>query len=193
MRIPNAGNKIVGFVPFPFGDLDVPESWDSVRAFMYWWFRMKCPTVFPVGAHHYRVDDATSITLFRHGQFQVELYMLEPDPVIEQHGHPGVEVITVRVVGVSEDYVVDHPAQWLPASGTLLADEEHGVNPEIPRMERSPGLMLAFQHWTCGVKPTTVAARWKGKTAGPLHEALIRAHNPGAYVVSGYADITRIG
>lgn len=193
MRIPNAGNWIVGFIPFPFGSLEVPESWDSVRAFMNWWFRMKCPTAFPVGARHYRVDDATSITLFRRGQFQVELYMLEPEPVIGQHGHLGVEVITVRVAGVPDSYSVDCPERWLGVSGTLYDGEEHGVSPGIPHLNRSPGLMLAFQHWTCGVEPTTVAVRWKGKTAGPLHEALIREHNPGAYVVSGYADITRSG
>jgi hypothetical protein len=32
---------------------------------------------------------------------------------------------------------------------------------------------------------------WKGTTVGPMHEALIRRFNPTAYVVDGYADITR--
>jgi hypothetical protein len=32
---------------------------------------------------------------------------------------------------------------------------------------------------------------WKGPTVGPLQEALIKRFNPDAYVVDGYADITR--
>jgi hypothetical protein len=29
---------------------------------------------------------------------------------------------------------------------------------------------------------------WKGKTAGPMQEKLIKRFNPDAYVVDGYAD-----
>jgi hypothetical protein len=32
---------------------------------------------------------------------------------------------------------------------------------------------------------------WKGKTVGPMQENLIRRFHPDAYVIDGYADITR--
>jgi len=50
--------------------------------------------------------------------------------------------------------------------------------------------LFAFQHWLTR-EPTTVAAMWKGETVGPLQEKLIKRFNPDAYVVDGYADITK--
>ena len=39
---------------------------------------------------------------------------------------------------------------------------------------------------------SSAAVNWKGKTAGPLQEALIKKHRPDAFVEPGYADVTRI-
>ena len=47
-----------------------------------------------------------------------------------------------------------------------------------------------FQKWKDGLTPTTVAARWKGPTVGPMQEDLIRRLTPGATVTDGYADTT---
>jgi hypothetical protein len=47
--------------------------------------------------------------------------------------------------------------------------------------------LLAIQHWLT-MDPTTIASMWKGKTAGPMQEKLIKRFNPDAYVVDGYAD-----
>jgi hypothetical protein len=60
------------------------------------------------------------------------------------------------------------------------------------RLETARGFpLLAVQHWVNGMKPATVAAAWKGRTAGPLHDALIRRFFPEAMVLNGYADITK--
>jgi hypothetical protein len=50
--------------------------------------------------------------------------------------------------------------------------------------------LVAFQHWLHS-DPNTIASQWKGPTAGRKHEALIRKFHPNAYIVEGYADITR--
>ena len=50
--------------------------------------------------------------------------------------------------------------------------------------------LVAFQHWLTR-DPTTIASMWKGTTAGPRHEAIIRRFNPDAYIKDGYADITQ--
>ena len=50
--------------------------------------------------------------------------------------------------------------------------------------------LLAIQHWLTR-DPTTIASMWKGNTVGPKQESLIRRFNPNAYIVKGYADITK--
>jgi hypothetical protein len=179
-------NDIPGYVrkPFenmadPFADFDIPETWDNVQAFCDWWMNAKMPLIFPKFPEVFMSDDATAICLFRKGRFQVELYLIHPKPGVPTHEHPDVEVIKIRT--------------GLPsgpnASDVLRNGQSHGSGMKLEAEVRGFPL-LAMQHWLTR-DPTTIASMWKGPTAGPKHEALIRRYNPDAYIVDGYADITR--
>lgn len=177
-------------MPNPLQDVQLPK-WETVREFAKWWVDTGCPLA-PPDCTVNLSDDATSMALFRSGQFQVELYLIHPSPNLPVHGHPDVEVIKMRMDTflTHGDRVVKTSQQ--EASGTLYQGQTHGAGVNFKEMEGlNTGFgLLAFQKWKDGLTPTTVAARWKGKTVGPKQEDLIRKFTPEAVVRNGYADTT---
>jgi len=176
--------------PHPLQGVDIP-SWKNVYDFMVWWFDNGSPLMFPDNTVNCS-DDATSISLFRCGQFQVELYLIFPNPNLPVHEHPDVEVIKLRADTWN---FIDGKFMNLSnhnASETLKQGQSHGAGKnfkEEPGAENGFGL-LAFQKWKEGLKVTTVASRWRGKTVGPKQEELIRKLTPEAVVTDGFANTT---
>jgi hypothetical protein len=163
----------------PFLDFETPDTWADVEEFAKWWIGSKMPMMIPPGPEVFLSDDATATCLFRKGQFQVELYLIHPQPAVPTHEHPGVEVIKIRAGG----------RHGPVASGVLRKGEAHGTGMKL-EAEVKGFPLLAVQHWHTRY-PSTIASMWKGYTAGPLHEAIIRRFTPDAYIVDGYADVTR--
>lgn len=166
-------------IQHPHQDLEVPETWGNVKEFAEWWMKVGMPMKFPPNPEVFMSDDATAVCMFRHGRFQVELYLIHPQPKVPEHEHPGVEVIKMSLTHA------EHPIM----SNTLHNGESHGAGTRV-EAEKLGFPLIAFQHWLTR-DPTTIASMWKGPTVGPLQEALIKRFNPDAYVVEGYADITR--
>lgn len=158
--------------------LEIPDTWDSVGHFCDWYMENNMPINLPSKPEVFLSDDATAICLFRHGQFQVELYLIHPEPKVPLHEHPDVDVIKMRLAG---DVAI--------ASKILTNNQSHGAGLRLEGEEIGFPL-FAIQHWKKTV-PTTVAAQWKGKTVGHKQENLIRRFHPNAMVLDGYADITR--
>lgn len=173
-------NVTLNILHNPIFDMDIPETWNNVEEFGVWWVKNNMPIKFPEEPEIFRTDDATATTLFRQGRFQVELYMIHPNPQLQDHEHPGVEVIKVRMGNTENKVAFTKP---------LLDGQKHGAGVRLEADTKGFPL-LAIQHWKTR-EPTTVASMWKGKTVGPMHDKLIRRFNPDCYVVDGYADITR--
>ncbi|GAA4401244.1 hypothetical protein [Quisquiliibacterium transsilvanicum] len=169
----------------------VPDTWPDVTAFAEWYLSAGMPMMIPSDYEIFLSDDASAMCLFRKGQFQVELYMVYPGPLVPIHEHPDVEVIKYysgtfdHIEGGR--FVRQRKAEGRPV---LKKGEAHGAGFQL-QGEKGGFALFAFQHWAPDLKPCTVAARWKGKTVGPKQEALIRRFYPDAYVVEGYADVTR--
>lgn len=161
----------------PAKKISIPDNWNDVTDFMNWYMDNNMPIQFATG-EVFCSDDATSICLFRKGHFQVELYLIHPEPLVQLHEHPGVEVIKMEV---KPDSII--------CSDVLLNKESHGLGFRNKAQDKGFPL-IAFQYWKDG-NPTTVAAAWKGKTAGPKHDALIKRFYPNALLLEGYADITK--
>jgi hypothetical protein len=166
--------------PNPFADLVIPKTWANVGEFADWWLGAKMPLRIPTGPEVFLSDDATAMCLFRQGRFQVEMYLIHPQPLVPTHEHPGVEVIKVRN-GLPNGSI------WL--SPILKKDQDHGAGMQL-EAEVKGFPLIAVQHWKTR-NPTTIASMWKGKTAGPKHEKVIQRFNPGCFIQDGYADITR--
>jgi hypothetical protein len=166
-------------VSHPHEKLEIPDTWDSVKAFADWWMSAGMPMIYPKNPEVFLSDDATAVSIFRHGRFQVEMYLIHPHPKVPDHEHPGVEVIKMSMTHAKD-----------PIMSNVLKDgESHGAGSRL-EAEKIGFPLIAFQHWLTR-EPTTISSMWKGPTVGPLQEALIKRFNPDAYVIDGYADITR--
>ena len=190
IKLPKTHHKTF-VAPNPLEGVNVPV-WESVNDFCEWWIAVGCPIAPPAETVHLS-DDATSIALFRSGQFQVELYLIHPNPNLPIHEHPDVEVIKMRLDCFDTCDGVVKKTTSNPSSPTLVQGVSHGGGENFKAgtgAENSGFGLLAFEKWREGLTPTTVAARWKGRTVGPKQEALIRKLTPKAFVETGYADTT---
>ena len=176
--------------PNPLQDVHIPE-WKTVYEFMVWWFQNGTPIMCPDNVV-YCSDDATSISLFRCGQFQVELYLIHPNPNLPVHEHPGVEVIKLRTDGWDFQEGKFKKYTNEEAAKTLKKGQSHGVGKNFKeRGGLGTGFGLyAFQKWDEGLQVSTVASRWRGKTVGPKQEQLIKKYTPEAVVRQGFANTT---
>ena len=157
----------------------IPDSWESTNDFAKWYVDNGNPFLPPHNVEIFRTDDATSFCMFRHGQFQVELYLIYPQPNIPIHEHPGVEVVEVAVINGTVEIVP-----------VLFNGQSHGLG--IRNKADIRGFpLISIQRWHPKIKPTTVSSQWKGNIVGPMHEELIKRFHPNAYIVDGYADVTR--
>jgi hypothetical protein len=156
----------------------------GVEDFARWYLSSGMPSMPPEKPEVFVSDDATASCLFRHGRYQFEIYLIHPRPVIPQHEHPGVENIELTVGELSR----------LGQNGLRLALQKDGMSHGDSirkRAEHNGFVLYSAQKWAEGLEMSTIGARWKGHTAGPKHEALIRRFNPDCLVYPGYADVTR--
>lgn len=147
----------------------------------------KYPLKPPLNTEIYFTDDAISIPIYREGRNQVELYVLYNPLDIEEHAHPGLTI--------SVEFLDDTKDGWSGHYNLLLSGESHGPRNQIDHESKKnvafKNLMLVYSVWPSSVTPFTVAAVWKGKTAGPKHESLIKRFFPRAYIKDGYADTSK--
>jgi hypothetical protein len=162
---------------------EVPEFSDLVH-FTEWYLGAGMPILLPETTEVFLSDDATATCLFRHGRYQFEMYFIHPNPLIPVHSHPGVENIEIP------------SASWHNFSRRALEARLQGDNQShgkgiVERAGTAGFALFSAQKWREDLEISTIGARWKGSTAGPKHDALIRRFNPTAYIYPGYADVTR--
>jgi hypothetical protein len=160
--------------------LHVPDFAD-LQGFVEWYVGAGMPLLPPENPEVFLSDDATATCLFRKGQYQVEMYLIHPNPLIPVHQHPGVENLEIGQSG------------WKTSVDFNLiqrAGQAHGMGFRV-RAKHNGFALYSAQKWDAGITMSTIGARWKGYTAGVKHEALIRRFNPDCYIQNGYADVTR--
>lgn len=162
---------------------NVPEFNDLIH-FTQWYLSAGMPILIPENSEVFLSDDATATCLFRSGRYQFEMYFIHPKPIIPMHEHPGVENIEIPSSG------------WKNLSETTLRNrvqgpgQSHGRN-TVERGDNRGFALFSAQKWDEAIEMSTIGARWKGFTAGPKHDALIRRFNPECFAYVGYADVTR--
>lgn len=173
-----------------FNDIKIPDSWNTVEEFADWYMGSKMPMMIPWDAEVRRVDDATTICLFRKPPYQVELYLIHPNKMVPEHTHPDLHVITMILGGgkICPKSKVGTSSLWGLASENLKDGEVHSG--KLQDYGSQGYAILSFEKWPENVEMSSAAIRWKGYTAGPLQEALIESHYAGAVKESGYADVS---
>ena len=174
-----------------FSSIEIPETWPDVASFTDWYFDVRMPLMIPANASVTRTDDATAICIFKKPPYQIEMYIIHPKMMIPTHAHPDVEIVTAILGGgkIWRSTNVGTSASWGIVSQILKSGEYHG-GPHLSALSEGY-VLLSFEKWPDNAEITSAAIQWKGPTAGPIHDELIRKRSPCSYKREGYADISR--
>lgn len=172
-----------------FQNIEIPESWDTIEDFTNWYLDQRMPLMIPWDAEVIRTDDATAICIFRRPPYQVELYLIHPGLTVQRHAHPGMDVITMTLGGgkIDTKSITGTSTSWGDISENLKNGEFHGG--QVALRESMGFALMSFEKWPDDVPMSSAAIHWQGKTAGPIHDALIDKKHPGSIISQGYADI----
>lgn len=132
-----------------------------------------------------KIQDVTSILLYRHGQFQVQMFAVPEGTIIPEHTHPNVDSIEVYVGGnihfshsgkyafAPETVTANSgPLKTAAKRGTMIRVRPNDVHGGV--FGEGGGVFLSVQHWLNGVKPHCVAADYDGITMGEHHLANVK-------------------
>jgi hypothetical protein len=153
-------------------------KWNNVQEFAHWWLRNR-PIKPPFEDVMFITDNAHSLTLFRDGRFQVELYLIKPNTESPFHSHPGVDSFFMYLAGNIEfgddnlTFTDVKPFDKPSADGkshmlygkTAVAMEG---SPHAVRALHTGGAFLSFEYWR-DKDPRSVVIHWEGQLDGPTH------------------------
>jgi hypothetical protein len=148
------------------------------------WFLKNMPVIgaVPFEGAVSKVENVTSILLYRQGQFQVQMFAVPEGTIIPEHTHPNVDSIEVYVGGNirfshSGKYVYGEE-QLRPKTGPLRCALKRGTTIRVRPNDvhggvfgKGGGVFLSVQHWLNGVQPHCVSADYDGVTMGEHHLA----------------------
>ena len=152
---------------------------DDLTTFLEWYLAGGLKTYVPHKNFVHFVEGVTGLTVYRSGEYQVQLFTATPDTVIPSHTHPNVDSYEVALSGMEfflDDKVV--LPRWyadMPATNSNLAMSHYEVVRVLPDSPHSAlagkdgGSFMSVQHWLNGVEPTSVGNDWIGSTMGDKH------------------------
>jgi hypothetical protein len=159
-------------------------NWNTVDEFADWYEQNGFPIRPPHDNAIFKTNNAHAVVLYREGQFQAELYIVDANSVTPEHSHPGVESIIMYLTGegsttVNEKSVADPRPYFTKVNNdgtSILFKQKLRLNPND-----SHGLVchdkgfsfFSIEKWPDGISPSSVAAHWDGETTGEIHNKTI--------------------
>lgn len=126
-------------------------AYNTLEEFRDWWLR--CPKIRPPMDAVNIYPDVNTVTLYRKGQYQVQMIVCEPNTVIREHSHPNSDSYEVPVFGeadtILEGYAMNTRGLRKPAAVTANRRHSATVGPR-------GGIFLSIQKWADGVTPKCV-------------------------------------
>lgn len=149
---------------------------DALSAFMETYFQMNPRAMIPLDHILTFVDGLSGMTVYREGQFQVQLFLVAPLVDIPDHRHPNVDSYEVALTGMefrhSGEIVL--PDEYASAPHTTgFCIRVHPQDLHGGTAGPDGGSFLSVQQWLNGVPPTSVGDDWEGKTMGSKHDSEI--------------------
>lgn len=147
---------------------------DELTKFTDWW--MKTKKLRPPSDAYNRVAGSTGTTLYRKDQFQVQLFINDPNYEIVDHLHPNVDSYEIYLSGavyfrLNKETLLT-PEQVAEA-GLLLTGKRIRVRPDEwhgATVGATGGSFLSIQHWLNGVVPSSVHLDWAGPPIDAGHQ-----------------------
>ena len=140
---------------------------DDLSHFLEWYLKEKPGVCIPINEQPvFFVEDVTGVVIYRHKDYQVQLFTCAPNGVIPSHTHPNVDSFEVSLWGMEfslegkKIISIKHSLNsktfsYLPIR--VLPKSEHGAKAGV-----KGGCFLSIQRWLNGVKPTSVGNDWAG-------------------------------
>lgn len=144
-------------------------DWTS-RRFAVWWLRHRpfmVPTEGVPAVRYYH--DFAGVTLYRHGQFQAQMFVVRPRQESPWHSHPNIDSVEYGLAGSGEGtFRSTRNARLGPL--ILIAPGEGHVAAAGP----AGGAFISFQKWLNGVLPSSVELDWRGAVIDTQHADAVR-------------------
>ena len=124
------------------------------------------------------IEGVSGVVLYRKDNFQVELFICQPNTVIPEHTHPDVDSYELFLYGMkfthSGETVIDSEQALEEIEGMpSYAYQTIRVRPNDPHggtASKNGGSFISIQKWLNGVEPTHVSSNWDGDTMGNKHK-----------------------
>jgi hypothetical protein len=128
----------------------------ELTAFLHFWLMTK-PLLVPKDDSLDFSGNLSGLVLYRSGQYQVQLFIIQEHAVIKPHVHPNVDSYEVTVSGkvAFEVNGFRHENRSLWDHVRVLPTDVHTAY-----IGEGGGSFISVQKWLNGVKPTTVGHDW---------------------------------
>tara|TARA_R100000541_G_scaffold930_2_gene4771 strand:+ start:1171 stop:1686 length:516 start_codon:yes stop_codon:yes gene_type:complete len=133
------------------------------------------------------IDGIMGITLYRKGQYQVQLFICEPNNIITEHSHPNIDSYEMYLWGMEFSHLGkpiinkemslmerrNKPGEprWKGFTLRILPGERHDAKSSI-----HGGAFLSIQKWLNNIKPSHVSEDWDGNILGDKHKDQLRKY-----------------
>lgn len=124
------------------------------------------------------IEGVSGIVLYRNENYQVELFICQPNTIIPEHTHPDVDSYECFLYGMkfthSGETVIDSEQALEETEGMpAYAYQTIRVRPNDPHggtASKNGGAFISIQRWLNNVEPTHVSSNWDGDTMGDNHK-----------------------
>jgi len=147
----------------PISDLEVYLKWVVENVSISPWSLTESHLTF--------IDGVVGYVIHREGQFQTQLFGVQPNVIIPNHHHPNIDSYEVAMHGVT----FIHSGRTIPSKimrPGMAIYVDHDDLHEAYTLENG-GCFLSVQQWLNDVPPTSVETDWSGDTMGPQHDSNI--------------------
>ena len=124
--------------------------------------------LFPPSVSPSFFDGYVGYTVHRYKNFQVQLFISEPNRVVPDHVHPNVDSYEIAINGMTfmhSGVVIGTPETMMQGSGVYVDHTDwHGGY-----AGSNGGCFLSIQKWLNDIQPSSVEKDWAGEPVGELH------------------------
>lgn len=132
---------------------------DNLEEFKDWWLATRMMNTPKDSSLNY-VADTHGVVLYRHNEYQVEMFLVKPNSEIVPHIHPNVDSFEVFVSG-DINFMCDdkwHDQNIISTDIRIKPNSWHGG-----LFGKQGGCFLSVQKWLNGVPPSFVGNDWHDK------------------------------
>jgi len=156
---------------------------DDLKEFKNWYLKNNLINV-PYNNPIMFIDGISGITIYRKDQFQVQLFICEPNVIIKEHSHPNIDSYEMFLWGMEFTHkgktIINKQMALLERNNMprcsnwtlrIKQNELHGG-----QSSNKGGAFISIQKWLNNIKPSHVSEDWTGDILGNKHKEQLRRY-----------------